>query len=62
MVNNSTNINKTNNHFSQKNNITYDVGDLIPDLDQAQQLGGVKSVVNGIQRPLYNWISKPIHI
>ena len=47
MINNSTNINKTNNHLShsiwtEKTPITYDVGHSEPDLGQAQHCGGAK--------------------
>jgi hypothetical protein len=49
MVNNSTNINKANNHLlsqiiekKRKKNTTYDVGDLVPDFGQAQKCDRVK--------------------
>ena len=52
MVNNSTNINKTNNRLSPqtlntKKIPTYGVGNLCPGLEQVQNYGGVKPV---------NWI------
>jgi len=52
MVNNSTNINKTNNVFhlkplNTKKIPTYGVGNLCPGLEQVQKYGGVKPV---------NWI------
>jgi hypothetical protein len=52
MVNNSTNINKINNHLSSlltehKKNMTYDVGNPDSGIGQAQKCGGVKPV-NGI--------------
>ena len=59
MVNNSTNINKTNNHLSseltehkKKRGITtYDIGNPDPGLGHTQKCGGVKP------SPLDNWIS-----
>ena len=53
MVNNSTDINKTNNHLSpqliehKNKNMTYDIGNLSPYLGKAQKCGRVK-LVNGI--------------
>jgi hypothetical protein len=52
MVNNFTNINKTNNHLSpklivHKKIMTYDVGDASLGLGQARKSGGIKPV-NGI--------------
>ena len=57
MVNNSTNINKTNNHLSYqiiqyKQTIAYYVGDSGHDLGQAEKSGGVKPV-NGIFNIFY---------
>jgi hypothetical protein len=56
MVNNSNNINKTNNHLSTQNiehkkkTITYGIGNSGPGLGQAQQCGRVKPI-NGIPTP-----------
>jgi hypothetical protein len=56
MVNNSNNINKTNNHLSTQNiehkkkPITYGIGNSGPGLEQAQQCGRVKPI-NGIPTP-----------
>ena len=53
MVNNSININKTNNHLSpqplniKKNTMTYEAGNPGPGLGQAEKCGKVK-LVNGI--------------
>ena len=51
MVNNSTNINKTNNNLSsqiiehkKKKTMTYDIGNSGPDLRQALNCSGVKPV------------------
>jgi len=64
MVINSTNINKTNNHLSSylnslntKKATTYDVGNLSPDLGQAQPCGGIKPVNGNTTPPFENWIS-----
>ena len=56
MVNNSTNINKTNNHLSPEHTkkrgiTTYDIGNPDPGLGHTQKCGGVKP------SPLDNWIS-----
>jgi hypothetical protein len=54
MVNNFTNINKTNNHLSpqsiehKKKTMIYDVGNPGPSLGQAQQCGGVKPLIGFI--------------
>jgi hypothetical protein len=53
MVNNSTNINKMNNHLSsqlnslnsKKRTTTYGIGNPAPGLRQAHKCGGVKPVV-----------------
>ena len=56
MVNNSANINKTNNHISlqpiahKKKTMTYDVVNPGPGLGQAQKCGRVK-LVDGIPTP-----------
>jgi len=47
MANNSTNINKTDNHLSSQKTMTYDIGNLGPGLGQAQTCGTFKTV-NGI--------------
>ena len=53
MVNNSTNINETNNHFlpeiieNEKKSMTYDIGNPCPGLGQAQKCGRV-TLVNGM--------------
>ena len=57
MVNNTTTINKTNNHLSHwtivyKNTTTYCVGNSAPGLKQAQPYGGVKTL-NGIPNPVW---------
>jgi hypothetical protein len=50
MVNNSTNINKTNNHLSNlklmniKKTTTYDIGDPGPGLGQAHKCGRLKLI------------------
>ena len=59
MVNNSVNINKTNNHeaIEYKKNRTQGFGNPGHDLGQAHKCGWV-TLVNGIQPPPYdNWIS-----
>ena len=66
MVNNSTNINKINNHLSpqlikHKKNTTYDVENPGPHLGRAQRGGDVKSV-NGILTLLIIGSPTAIHI
>ena len=58
MVNNSTNINKTNNHLSPqlieyKKITTDEVGNLGPCLGQVKKCGGVKSLI-GLVTYIYN--------
>ena len=63
MVNNFTNINKANNHFSpsltelKEKTIAYDFGNPGPASGQAQQCGGIKSLIGSQPSLLDNWIS-----
>ena len=58
IVNNSSNINKTNNHFSRQffKYKTYDIGNPDPGLGQTQTCGGVKPVKVSEPSPHYYWI------
>ena len=66
MVNNTTNINKTNNHLwsylikqtnKQTNKTTtYDVGNQCPALGQAHNCGGIKPVKHAFDHVLINYI------
>ena len=56
MVNNSININKTNNHLkplnTKKKTTTYSIGNPGPGLGQAQKCGGVKQIMSAKYRYL----------